>query len=374
MEREARYDEFSALVVTRFPFLDWMRGLAVVIMIQCHVFNSFTRLDLRQSGAYIFSQFVGGLAAPLFLFMAGMTSGFQMDRLEQRALARRERWAAALRRAGYIVLIAYLFRLTNWLGSLPRASLQELLKVDILNCMGLAMVVFSLAAVSDFRGRIRYVTAAASLVAAAAPVVSALDWSAVPAVVKYYLVPGGDRAQFPFFPCAAYLGFGVAAGSLVKRAASFGGPDGIDRLMRWLALGGLGSILVSEYFVSLPYSMYPKVDFWRNSPALIFIRVGIMLLMLTGSYLWTGFLSGADWSWVQSLGKTSLLVYWVHVMLVYGGVAAPLKRSLTPAGSALAAILVMLLMTGLAEVRLRQKARKQVRWKAATTIAGGVEA
>ena len=54
-----------------------MRGLAVIIMIQCHAFNSFTRMDLRQSGGYMLSQFVGGMAAPLFLFMAGMTSGFR---------------------------------------------------------------------------------------------------------------------------------------------------------------------------------------------------------------------------------------------------------------------------------------------------------
>src|SRR5262249_37076722 len=36
----------------RLPFLDWTRGLAVLIMIQCHVFNSFTRVELRQDGPY----------------------------------------------------------------------------------------------------------------------------------------------------------------------------------------------------------------------------------------------------------------------------------------------------------------------------------
>ena len=65
-----------------------MRGLAVIIMIQCHAFNSFTRMDLRQSGGYMLSQFVGGMAAPLFLFMAGMTSAFQMESLERRESGR----------------------------------------------------------------------------------------------------------------------------------------------------------------------------------------------------------------------------------------------------------------------------------------------
>ena len=65
----------------RFPFLDWMRGLAVVVMIQCHAFNAFARLDTRDGGPYVLSQFVGGMAAPLFLFMAGMTTAFQMESL-----------------------------------------------------------------------------------------------------------------------------------------------------------------------------------------------------------------------------------------------------------------------------------------------------
>src|SRR6266567_749170 len=94
-----------SLFVKRFPFLDWMRGLAVVIMIQCHTFNSFTRTELWQGGPYVLSQFVGGMAAPLFLFMAGMTFAFQMDSLERREPAPLRRWLIALRRAGYILAI-----------------------------------------------------------------------------------------------------------------------------------------------------------------------------------------------------------------------------------------------------------------------------
>ena len=63
-------------------------------MIECHVFNSFTRQDLRTQGAYVLSQFVGGMAGVLFLFLAGVTFAFQMERLEQRAQPFRARLAA----------------------------------------------------------------------------------------------------------------------------------------------------------------------------------------------------------------------------------------------------------------------------------------
>src|SRR3954468_9177982 len=116
-----------------------MRGLAILLMIQCHTFNSFARMDVRNGGPYVLSQFVGGMAAPLFLFMAGMTLGFQMDSLERREPNRARRWWISLRRGGYILGIAFSFRFSNWVGSLPKADPRELIKVDILNCMGVAI-------------------------------------------------------------------------------------------------------------------------------------------------------------------------------------------------------------------------------------------
>lgn len=346
-----------------------MRGLAVLIMIQCHTINSFTRVDVRQDSGYVLSQFVGGMAAPLFMFMAGMTFGFQMESLERREPRRARRWLVALRRAGYILFVAYLFRFTNWAASLPKADLQELMKVDILNCMGLAMVAFSLAALFDFRLRLRFALMGALAVAAAAPLISGLDWHGVPPVLRDYLTPSPDRGRFPFFPCAAYVGFGLVAGALVKRAA-----ERMDRLMQWGVLVGLALVLGAEYVTNLPYSVYAHSDFWRDSPALILIRVGICLLLLAGAYLWTQFGVRPGWSWMQNLGKTSLMVYWVHVMLVYGDIVKPLKRALSFSQAAAATVVVTMLMVALAETRLRWKERRLERWRAATKVAGATEA
>ena len=63
-----------------------MRGLALAIMIQVHVFNSFARMDVRQSGWYSLAVFTGGMAGPLFLFLAGVTFAFLMDRMERKQI------------------------------------------------------------------------------------------------------------------------------------------------------------------------------------------------------------------------------------------------------------------------------------------------
>src|SRR5579885_3160655 len=95
----------------RLAYLDWMRGFAVLVMIESHVFDSFMRRDLHDSSAYVLSQFVGGLAAPLFLFLAGMMVGFRMESREQAGLGARARMWDVLKRAGYIMLIAELMLL-----------------------------------------------------------------------------------------------------------------------------------------------------------------------------------------------------------------------------------------------------------------------
>ena len=338
----------------RFPFLDWMRGLAVVVMIQCHVFNSFARMDVREGGPYVLSQFIGGMAAPLFLFMAGMTFAFQLDSLERREPNRWRRWRFSLRRAGYILGIAFLFRFTNWVASLPHANVDEITKVDILNCMGVGMAAVSLAALFGFKGRVRFAVLVGLAIAAAAPILTNLPWGGTPALLQEYLVPGNGRPRFPFFPCASYVGFGLAAGAIVKRTAA----DRLDRLMQWSVAIGFALVFIAQYFSNLPYSIYPKSDFWRDSPALILIRVGIMLLMMACAYLWTEFGMGTTWSWMLCFGKTSLMVYWVHVMLVYGDLAKPLKRALSIPQTVLATLLVMLAMVALAAARLWWQARR----------------
>jgi len=336
-----------------------MRGLAVVIMIQCHVFNSLTRMDVRDGGPYVFSQFIGGMAAPLFLFMAGMTMAFQMDSLERREAVAARRWLISLRHAGYILGIAFLFRFTNWAASFPNAQTSELTKVDILNCMGLSMVVFSVASLFGHSGRLRFAVAAATAIAGLAPLVANLDWGSTPSLVREYLAAGGNsgRGRFAFFPCAAYLGFGIAAGAIVRRAAA----ERMERLMQWSVLIGFTLVFVAQYFSNIPYSIYTKSNFWSDNPTLVFIRTGISLLLLAGSYLWTEFAAGSRWSWMQCLGKNSLMVYWVHVMLVYGTWVRPIKRTLSVPLAALATVVVILMMIALSALWLWWKARRSLR-------------
>jgi hypothetical protein len=269
------------------------------------------------------------------------------------------RWLAALRHGGYILGIALLFRFTNWAASFPNAQTSELTKVDILNCMGVGMIVFSAAALFRHNGRLRFAMAGAVVVAGLAPLVANLNWSGVPNLLHEYVgaSTNGGRGRFAFFPCASYLGFGIAIGAIVRRAAE----ERMERLMQWCVLIGFVLVFTAQYFSNLPYSIYPQSNFWTDSPALVFIRAGISLLLLAGSYLWTEYAAGPGWSWMQCIGKNSLMVYWVHVMLVYGTWVRPLKRSLTAPLAALATLIVTLMMIALSVLWLGWKDRRKLK-------------
>jgi uncharacterized membrane protein len=325
----------------RIVFLDWLRGLAAVIMLQGHVFHAFLRPGEREGALFVYSQFFGGQAAALFLFLTGVTYALGMNRREH--LPAPLRIAGALRRAGYLFLLAVLFRLQTWAFAWPLSPWTDLLRVDILNAMGVTAAL--LAALALFHGlrRARLAAAAGVALAVVSPVVSGLDtrWMAEP--LRNYVVPGAD--VFSLFPWGAYLAFGLAAGSALPSVAA----GGWNRVMQWSALAGFALLLGGRYFSELPYSIYAHSDFWLNSPGLVACKLGVTLLAASGAYLWTEYFS-SGWSWVRQLGTTSLVVYWVHIELTYGRWLLRFRDRLTAWEGTAAAIAMVALMVGVSVV------------------------
>jgi len=328
----------------RLQYLDWLRGMAAVTMLQGHVFDSFLKNDLRPGAAYMFSQFLGGMPPAIFLFLTGVTLAFLMDSTERKGLGPRERLWAAFNRSGYLFSLAFAFRAQLFIFGFP-AHWQDLLRVDILNCMGFSIAVMSVMALFRTSERIRLCAVLGLAIAAAAPLISQMDWSYVPWMIRAYIVP--DYRFFGFFPWAAYLAFGMSAGSIIRTLPA----DGTERAIQWAALLGGALILACQYFGNLPYSLYAKSEFWLNSPAQVLTKVGVLLLVLSFAFLWTRYGAREGWSWVRQFGTTSLLVYWVHIELVYGKSLGFLKYALNVPQTVAAAIGIILLMLAISTIK-----------------------
>jgi hypothetical protein len=337
----------STPATERLTFLDWSRGIAAAIMLQGHVFHAYTMPANRNDSPYVLSQFIGGMPPAIFLFLTGVTYAFLMASMERKGVPFGKRIVQALYRARYLFLIAFLFRLQLFLFGLPNNSWKDLLKVDILNAMGFAMLIFAPLALVDTATRMRWSAGLGLFVAGLSPMISMLNWQGVPSLLKDYLAPNPN--YFSFFPWGAFLAFGISTGSLLKMAP---GKD-LGRLMQWFALLGFALVFGAQYFSNLPYSLYVSSEFWLNSPALILIKTGLVFLLLAFAYLWTSQLAANGWSWIRQLGTTSLLVYWVHTEMVYGRWSYYLHEKLTAPQCALAAVIVIASMVGLSVLRTR---------------------
>ncbi len=330
----------------RLGFLDWTRGLGALIMLQGHVMHSFLAKDLREGSAFVLSQFIGGMPPAFFLFLTGVTLGFLMDSLSKKEASLWKRVTAALYRARYLFVIAFLFRLQMWAFAWPYAPFSDVIRVDVLNCMGFTVAALAWLVIFDTRQRVLYAAVVGLLIACASPLISNADWSGIPLLLKQYLVP--DAIFFSFFPWGAFLAFGIAAGSVIRIVPS----EDYGKMMQWSVLAGLALILVSNYFSSIPYSLYQKSDFWLDGPGLILIKTGIVLVLAGFGFLWMTFQNGR-WSWIATLGQHSLPVYWLHIELVYGRWLGYWKETLSLGQTMILSIVVIAVMVVLAEMKGR---------------------
>jgi uncharacterized membrane protein len=301
----------------RRSYIDWARGLAVLIMIEAHTLDAWTRAADRHTVAFRNLTILGGFAAPLFLWLAGVALAFAADRTAKRT-TRGEAVRAGVRRGVEIFLLAFVFRLQAFVVS-PGGPALRMLRVDILNVMGPALVVAALlwGLGARARGAALMSAAAAVLTAMAAPIVRTAAWvDSLPAVVQWYIRPAGEQTTFTLFPWAGFVFAGVAAGLLLARNATL---QAERYTVTALAVAGAALTGAGFYTASLP-SIYAGASFWTSSPTYFAIRVGVMTLALCVLFAGRGLsrLWAAPFQVLERLGRHSLFVYWIHVELVYG--------------------------------------------------------
>ena len=124
----------------RLAYIDWMRGLACVLMFQTHCYDSWLSPEARKSTFFMWSQLGGTLPAPLFLFLAGISFALVTDKLRQKGLAPNAIARTTIRRGAEIFGLGLLFRLQEYVIAWGWAPWSDLLRVDILNTIGVSMM------------------------------------------------------------------------------------------------------------------------------------------------------------------------------------------------------------------------------------------
>jgi uncharacterized membrane protein len=333
---------------SRRRYLDWLRGIAVLIMIEAHTIDSWTLASERDRVPFGYAMILGGFGAPIFLFLAGVAVVLAASGRLRKGSSIREAAAAAQRRGWEIFGLAFLFRLQSWVLS-GGAPLATLLKVDILNIMGPAMVGAATLWGVSRRDPWRFVAllSAALALTFLTPPVRAAEWlAALPDPIEWYLRPYPGRTTFTLFPWAGFLFAGAALGVLLDRTRT---PHSERRLVVALAVIGPASA-AAGYAASFLPPIYPNANFWTSSPTFFFLRLGVLITLIPVAYVLSSALRTVSGP-LEYFGRASLFVYWIHVEMVYGVASAAIHKRLTFEQAVLAFVLFSAFLFGVATLK-----------------------
>lgn len=294
----------------RVTAVDFVRGIAVVCMIVLHVFDSFVDEATRRSLYGDVTYYFGGGAAPMFLSLAGVATTLSLGK----------GYGFMVRRGVEVWLFALAFRIQEWALGGDGSFSSMLLRVDVLNCIGLSILVALL--VHRLAGAVGLTIVGLAIVCVT-PLVAHATWLAdVPPFLRHHLGGPAQYALFPLFPWAGVTLLGAALGASGKTVTG----------AKWLFFAYFAILLVR---IALP----GPLAFTRSNIHPVFTlertALALGLIWVAAQYLER---AAAAASTFVLLGRRSLLIYWVHVELAYGLWFHRFKRSFDWSGTLLATV------------------------------------
>jgi uncharacterized membrane protein len=276
----------------RLTWIDLLRGVAVIGMVETHVMNVFLDSGFDSAGWRHELGFYNGLLAPAFLWIAGFVQGLSIRKAQREG--RPVVTGARLRRLGFVALLGYLLHVpwTLWAaGDFGAESWRMALQVDILPCMAvtLAMLLCAGLARGVWFDAVTVLLAACFVFAAPA----AQEWRTGVVLVDSFVTYSGTKSLFPLFPWVAFC----ALGSLASRWE-----------ITWRTL-----LPVSLGFIALGIAFAPPVYSYVH-PAFFAERLGWLGLLILAVWLFSQKFAPA---WLQLAGRESLFIYVAHLLLLY---------------------------------------------------------
>ncbi|HKP63475.1 MAG TPA: heparan-alpha-glucosaminide N-acetyltransferase domain-containing protein [Polyangiales bacterium] len=288
----------KAQAASRLASIDVLRGVGVVLMVQLHTSHGWIAPDARSGAAWAASQFWGGLAAPIFLMLAGVSIGLQwagsVARGTQPSLGR------ALRRALQLVVLGYVLRLQMWFIDAGGWARTEAYLAQVLLAAAYALTLVTLAQ-AQWRPLLR----AACYGAAAASFAAGLWQVAAHAPDRLAGLLRVDVLQCIGGSLALVIAFAAACGSRVTGAAGQRRRPIISGRVARIAREPFGYALVScaIAFITiwtrswvpgpLPAPIAAYLGQWQPEPGKSII--GLFPLFPWAAYTFAGTAFGLHW-------------------------------------------------------------------------------
>jgi hypothetical protein len=345
---------------------------------------------------YRWSQELSTLPAPIFLFLSGVSFALVTGGLRQKNKPGSQIFKTALLRGAEILGLGFLLRVQEFVLGYPKSPWTDLLKVDVLNILGVSIIFMALfwrlvnmgdpesstsrgsvaSQIAKSVGRQRSRAIGLSLLIAAVIAIATPPlWTThrpnfLPWMLESYINGvhnfGSPRPWiFSIFPWCGFAFVGLAFGSFLF--SDFAQRKEVSALGIVGAIGALACAL-SLWWDYSSVKFYAAYDYWHSSPNFFLMRCGILLLLTLAIFAW------CRWGWAtegfspfMQFGKTSLLVYWVHIEFVYGRLSIlPKFRSTIPLAT-VGMVVIFAAMLGISIWRTRAKKPAAIPLQTATT-------
>lgn len=303
----------------RYISADLLRGLVIIIMIEVHVFNAFLLPELKQTGWFSILNFINGLVAPSFLFVSGfafqVSSGGKLDEMRKLGKA----FWKKIMRIFQIVIIGYALHLPFYSfskiihQSTPQ-QIESFFAVDVLQCIGIGLLFLFLSRLIIKSDKVYHYFLIVSLllVMILSPSVYKIDFNLFfyPVIGNYF-----NRLHGSLFPVFPWLNFLLAGGIFAKYFVDARTKGEEQLFVNRTLIAGIVAILSGHIFFS---PLLPDfIQAARPHPVFYLERLGYVLFLFVLCWYWDK-KSKSPKSFVLDASRESLLVYWLHLIIIFG--------------------------------------------------------
>ena len=289
-------------------------------MVQGHTIDALLHPDFRTSLHYNAWLYMRGLTSCTFLFLSG--AAFSLTGLrhwdDQSHFSRRS--FKRVRRLTFFLALGYFIKFPmGRFVHLPYANderWRSFLEVDVLQNVAVSLLAlqFLIGLSKTPRRFVAACTGLGILIVGLTPLVHGVVWTDhVPLVAASYM-SYGTGSNFPLFPWAGFTLLGAVFG---VTAAPWATRDHLRLLARWLFLTGAALTVGATLLGQHGWFDYGVADWWRASPLSFLMRFGSVLMLLSLVAAVSHYVTRLTPP-LQGLAEESLLVYAVHVALLYG--------------------------------------------------------
>lgn len=306
---------------SRLVFVDLLRGWATIVMIEVHVFNAFIIPAMKDTGWYGLLNYVNGLVAPTFIFVAGFVFVYVSERKIDDFRNYGKLFWRQIYRIAQIWIVGYLLHLPffSWARTLHETSEEGWLKFfqsDVLHCIAAGILFLFLVRIwiksnDSYR---RFLVISGFVTAFVTPFIWDIDFN------KYISAPIGaylNSQHFSGFPVFLWIAFMMAGGYYAMDYLKARQANKEKDFIRRVGITGAVMIIGGRLAATLPSYVLHASDNIRANPFFFFERLGIVLLMLLLCWYYVEWRK-TEKSFVLDASRESLSIYATHLLVIYG--------------------------------------------------------